>query len=140
MIARRVLAIGFALALSGCLGATTPTPQANDFQNRTWVLKTIDGAAFTPLTGHSGTLRFTANDYHYGGLCNGVSGSYNYGPGDQLTLGSGTATIILCPDPAEDLYFSAMRKVQSMQIDGYALTLSTSDGHDLRFIAPIYWS
>jgi len=135
MISRRIFALGLAVALASCTQpGTSPTA---DWEGKTWYLWSVDGVPTTPGTMRSASLRFDAPNYRYGGFCNGVSGTYTYGPGTTLTLGLGASTLIGCPDPNEDVYFAYMSKVNSLSVDGIELVLTTTDAKVLRFRAPI---
>ena len=135
MISRRIFALGLALTLAAC--TQTGSPPGADWQNKTWYLWSVDGVPTVPGAMRSAELRFDATNYRYGGFCNGVSGTYSYGPGTKLALGLGAATMIGCPDPNEDLYFAYMGKVNSLSVDGMELVLTTTDATELRFRAPI---
>ncbi len=68
-----------ALALAGCL-----RNDAQDWQNRSWRLVSIDGKPFSTRDDIKATIEFSKDTYSFQAPCNGGFGGYETGPGGKF--------------------------------------------------------
>jgi heat shock protein HslJ len=127
-----MLAMGAIVAL--IVVAARRTPPAT-LTHPTWTLTrlVIDGQQQPLSPAHPATLQFGAvNDQVSGsGGCNTFGGSYAL-HGNQVQFGALRSTLIGCVDAVagaqEHAYFQALSRVQTYQIVGTTLTLTSEGG------------